>query len=559
MFISATSLFAQASREGSHEGMMVSDYYFSCYHYFFDHNLTKANQYVKSCIKEAAELKNDRYLLQGLMIDMMVNVNYYRPFDAVDELAKASELATKLKDQRYQTLTENIIGDVFTLLHDFSKANTYYQGCKQEFEKSHYPADYIYHKCLFDYIFACIKLGKYDILDSSVNLGMMKFDGDPLVLEYRVLKNILALFKRLQYVERKITDDIYKLMFEIEDLQNEYDRFRILTLLYPLVDSTEDYQLFKEYTDLLDAYSRNFEDVDIEDTIKLIKVNLLGVDEGNMEYIEFIEKKNKLIIESLDKAINKILALNNATYELDGEIRKNADLEKQNQTDELTRLMTRRYGVSMVEAALADVTKKSYAMIMLDVDDFKKINDTYGHGAGDQALIHLSKTLRDVFDEDAYIIRLAGDEFIIFLYNLPTDYKIRRSVVLYNLDSIIKHFDKTRLDFIGGHYMGISMGVVFDEGNFEELYSKADTALYGSKYGGKGTYSVFGEDEDDEDVADDDDDDDGIVETTVVKKPIKPKGIVIDTPATEDSEDDEPDEAEESDEDDDVDDEEEES
>lgn len=506
MVKTAAELFAIASREQSHEGMMVSDYYYACYHYFYDHNLLKASQYITSCIGEASALNADAYLLKAHTINAMVNINYYKPFEAIDEISKASKLAKQLNDEMYIAVTTNIIGDVFTLLHDFSKANSYYQDAKFDFERSNYPADYIYHKSLFDYIYACIKLGRYDVLDSSINLGLMKFNGDPLILEYKTLGNILSLFKRIGYIERKITDDIYKLMFEIEDIHNEYDRFRILTLIYPLVDTTEDYQLFKEYTDLLDAYASKFIDMDIEDTIKLIKVNLLGVDDGNMEYIEFMEKKNKLVIESLDKAIERILSLNDTEDNLDTEIEKNKKLTKISQTDSLTHLYNRRYGVQQIEATLADITKKEYALIMLDVDNFKVINDTYGHGAGDSTLIEFSNEMNNVFDKDAYIVRLAGDEFVILLYNLPTDIKTRRSVVAYKLETLLKNLKSKKYDYLNGKAFGVSAGAVIESGSFEELYSKADSALYESKNSEKGTYTIYGEDRDEEDEDDDEDD-----------------------------------------------------
>lgn len=506
MVKTAADLFAVASREQNHEGMMVSDFYYACYHYFYDHNLPKASQYVKSCIGEASALNALEYLLKARTIYAMVNINYYKPFDAIDEISKAAKISKKLNNEMYTAVTRNIIGDVFTLLHDFSKANSYYQEAKFDFERSNFTSDYIYHKSLFDYIYACIKLGRYDVLDSSINLGLMKFNGDPLILEYRVLGNILSLFKKIGYIERKITDDIYKLMFEIEDIHNEYDRFRILTLIYPLVDTTEDYQLFKEYTDLLDAYASKFIDVDIEDTIKLIKVNLLGVDDGNMEYIEFMEKKNKLVVESLDKAIARILELNEAEADLDDEIEKNKKLTKISQTDGLTNLYNRKFGIQQIEATLSDITKKEYALIMLDVDNFKNINDTHGHGAGDSALIELSKEMNEIFDKDSFVVRLAGDEFVIFLYNLPTDTKTRKSVVAYKLETLLNNLKSKKFEYLDGKAFGVSAGAVIESGSFEELYSKADSALYESKNSEKGTFTIYGEDRDEEDDDDDEDD-----------------------------------------------------
>lgn len=485
----ADELFKKASREENHKGMMISDYYYALYHYWVNHNLSKANQYIQSSISEASAFNAIKYQSKALTLSAIINVANSNPIDALDELLKAIKLSED--DIKLKAISRNIFGDIFAQVDDYTTANMYYYDAKNVFESSNFSIDLPYHKALMDYILNAISLKRYDVLDSSINLGLMKFNGQKIVLCYKTLKDIIALYKKLSYIERSIVDDIYHLFIEIEDIDNIYAKTRILMSLYRMVDKTEDYHLFTDYIDLLDSYSLELNDSTVNNSILEIKYKLLGFDESNANYIYNLTDINKNIKDSLRKSIKKIISLHEASIERDDEIEKNKKLTELSSIDELTKLYNRRYGIQQIEQALKDPTKASYAFIMLDIDNFKGINDTYGHQIGDDALVFVAKTLQEMFDKDSIVTRLAGDEFVVLLYNLPTQVDIRKSVVVYKLDLLIKYLEETKLEFLNNQNMSLSMGIDVVDGDFDVLYNNADEALYESKNAGKGKYSIY--------------------------------------------------------------------
>lgn len=495
MYSLCEELFRSASREADHDGMMVSDFYYANYYYFYEHNLEKANQYINSCISEASAFNADEYLMKSLCMSSLISIGGYKPYSATETVLKALRIAEASKDDVIKAIIQNVLGNIFALLNDYDEANRYFQDAKNSFEKNNFHSDYLCYKVLLDYILNSMNLEKYELLDSSINFGLMKFNQTPLAVTFKALRDIISLFKRLSYIERSIVDDIYSLFLSVEDIKRDFDKARVLITMYPLVERTEDYQLFKEYVELLEAYSYDLTEIYILDKAAEIKLNLLGAEDLQLDYIDFESKKNDLLQTALDKAIKSMIYLNEASIERDSEIEKNKTLMRISSIDELTKLYNRRQGVSLIEEALQDVTKPAYAFIMIDVDDFKSINDTYGHGTGDSALIFISKALKEMFDKDSIVVRLAGDEFVVLLYNLPTDLPIRRSVVLYKLDLLNKYLEETKLDFLDGNTMSVSMGVTLEGDSFDSLYSNADVALYESKYSGKSKYSVFGDNE----------------------------------------------------------------
>ncbi|MEZ4692679.1 MAG: GGDEF domain-containing protein [Aliarcobacter sp.] len=96
-------------------------------------------------------------------------------------------------------------------------------------------------------------------------------------------------------------------------------------------------------------------------------------------------------------------------------------LRERNLVDGLTGLYNRKYLDEFIDKKMPYEFKEgtTYAVMFLDIDYFKMINDTYGHDAGDAILQKLSKTMKDAISENEFIIRFGGEEFLIIMKN-PT-------------------------------------------------------------------------------------------------------------------------------------------
>lgn len=131
------------------------------------------------------------------------------------------------------------------------------------------------------------------------------------------------------------------------------------------------------------------------------------------------------------------------------------------------------------------------ALVFMDLDNFKQINDVLGHLIGDQVIKDTGKKLRAIFDAADLIARFGGDEFCLFVEGLS------RSQLESKLDLIVEQMQVTYED--GGKAVSISssIGVVYEAGNhrgLDDLLLCADKALYSAKEKGKNQYVFYYDD-----------------------------------------------------------------
>lgn len=158
------------------------------------------------------------------------------------------------------------------------------------------------------------------------------------------------------------------------------------------------------------------------------------------------------------------------------------------ESDSLTGIFNRTAFAERMDRRLAlSRRKKAFsALFILDLDNFKRVNDQMGHVAGDSALVAVSQALTSQLRSDDLTGRLGGDEFVACLFDLPS-----RAVIAQKADAIcacmraLAGFEQVLSSSIG-------IAVYPDDGtNFNDLYYKADTALYHAKECGKSNYAFY--------------------------------------------------------------------
>lgn len=154
-------------------------------------------------------------------------------------------------------------------------------------------------------------------------------------------------------------------------------------------------------------------------------------------------------------------------------------------TDYLTGLLSRRYAFQRINKCLEE--DKGYGFLIIDVDNFKSVNDTYGHSKGDEVLATLANILRSTFRFTDICARIGGDEFVVFLTNETSGNSLQERV-----QHIISEFQKALKDLGIDGPIGISIGGVYGKGTttLEELYEHADKLLYYVKENNKGSYKI---------------------------------------------------------------------
>ena len=164
--------------------------------------------------------------------------------------------------------------------------------------------------------------------------------------------------------------------------------------------------------------------------------------------------------------------------------------------DPLTRLPNRRLLMDRLQQALATSARhhRSGALLMLDLDNFKTVNETRGHDRGDALLLQVAHRLRSCVHEDDTVARQGGDEFVVVLEDLgdsPEEAAARAEDVGQRILGVLREPYQIDGD---AHHSSLSMGVTIYSGTREtvdELLKRADLALYQAKNAGRDTLRFY--------------------------------------------------------------------
>ena len=149
--------------------------------------------------------------------------------------------------------------------------------------------------------------------------------------------------------------------------------------------------------------------------------------------------------------------------------------------------LTGAYNRAGYDLLLSSIDLPSTYMMLLDVDNFKTINDTYGHETGDKVLIKLVRILKNNFRTDDYICRVGGDEFVIFMRHAS---EVHRNLIASKIEKINRELEASD---DGLPPASISVGIVHGKNAMDakNLFEQTDEAMYQAKKKGKHTYTFY--------------------------------------------------------------------
>lgn len=220
---------------------------------------------------------------------------------------------------------------------------------------------------------------------------------------------------------------------------------------------------------------------------------LKGSDEMECEYRIKSDDGSYLWVDvhatALRDSEGKLLKILGIISDIDQRKREIIKAQKAAVSDPLTGLLNRRECV----AQIGQYMKQNHvpaALLLIDVDNFKGINDTYGHLYGDSVLSEFADSLRTIFRREDIIARIGGDEFVVFMTNLGG------IGILEEKSGEIQHiFERFTLGECT-EKIGCSIGISLYPGHgsdFRSLFAKADAAMYEAKNSGKGSFCIYGE------------------------------------------------------------------
>ncbi len=163
--------------------------------------------------------------------------------------------------------------------------------------------------------------------------------------------------------------------------------------------------------------------------------------------------------------------------------------EERSQKDLLTNCYNKISSEQIIELKLKSAPNGEHALFMIDIDNFKGINDNLGHFFGDEVLKEIAEGLRSVFRGADIIARVGGDEFSVFIENVQDINILKKKA-----EKILNIYNKTYSGEYNSYSISGSVGVAVyptSGSTFEELYQNADKALYRAKAMGKNRYVFY--------------------------------------------------------------------
>ncbi len=224
------------------------------------------------------------------------------------------------------------------------------------------------------------------------------------------------------------------------------------------------------------------------DRVQLINRFIEGESIVDIEYLRFYDgeyrwKHTTCRMNQVDSQIHAWIFV----YDVNDFRNKNEQMKQRAEIDGMTGLLNQTTAADRMGEYLKENPDEPCALVMMDIDNFKYFNDTYGHEFGDSVISRMAEILRETFDSDCLLGRVGGDEFMVLMKNC-TEQDISECLSMIagkKLDvshrGINEHFTVS-----AGFAMFPSQGK-----SFQELYRRADMAMYSVKTNDKANYRQF--------------------------------------------------------------------
>ncbi|MCW8832982.1 MAG: GGDEF domain-containing protein [Colwellia sp.] len=315
-------------------------------------------------------------------------------------------------------------------------------------------------------------------------------------------KELLALNKKL--VNDKSSDDVLQHFIEIfdvivADLRDERDSAK--TFLTTLSDTLTTVQSAVKKTLVTCQKSQVANDkinsklqsqlLDMTSTVKkAMSLEQVRIDINSklQNIASTLEQKSSLeqqgqqsLASQLDEMASKVKKLEVQSRAFEDKL---AEQQRKSMQDALTKLSNRAAFDDYFTKAMVRFHHQPYelALVVMDIDNFKKINDTYGHTAGDKTLQVIANTIQKKVSDNAFVARYGGEEFVLIYAN------INKAALVKELNTLNKHIARLPFKFKSNKVsITLSMGVthIKNDDNIHIAFERADEAMYQAKAQGK--------------------------------------------------------------------------
>ena len=425
---------------------------------------------------------NELGIIESEQANYYTSLNYY---------IEALRIAKKHPETKFLTIIYNNIGNLFVWLEENKAALPYLKQAFAYYESEQLDRRVIAATILINIVecYSCLK--EYD---NAQNWYATPFNFE--ANEKRVIDNIMLCNqaeiaynnKNEQAIESIIKKIIYNTTFDTEYIYH----FRSFLRIFEIAIKINNKHLCDEILEqmkrmnndmIISTFRQDFNNLKVQYHQKFIQTDHLKPSDLLLK--EHVNQSNKMI-KQLKQVYTQSLLLQ---LELENVEQQKQTLEKNLELDEFTNILNKISFQNKVETIL--FSKKEYkpALLIIDIDHFKTINDTYGHDFGDTILLKVANMIKQKENHNILVGRFGGDEFILCIPHCEQQkVAIDLATQLIKEAHSIKFIDETK-------HLTYSIGIAFSNStcDFESLFKKADTALYSSKKNGRDSYFVYQE------------------------------------------------------------------
>ncbi len=301
--------------------------------------------------------------------------------------------------------------------------------------------------------------------------------------------------------ELKLLNERYKMLEEgADELPFDYDVekkvFRIPQKYFE-IGKVEDLQM--EYLGFEETLSDIFEE-DRENFARMISVASTKEMTGFIDYRMNLTVKGgekhyvwyRTYYHSIAGGTGNVMRIIGRTYDISRDQEIKERMSEELRRDPLTKLLNKTVTKEEVEKVLAQKTADTHVLAVIDIDDFKKINDTFGHTFGDTVLSDVAAKIKKHFRPTDIVGRVGGDEFLVLMRNTTLEEADAKMEGLCKL--VCKKYSGNNVE----RMVTLSVGIAVkesEEETYETLFEKADQAMYRIKRSGKNNYAFGSSDE----------------------------------------------------------------
>lgn len=293
----------------------------------------------------------------------------------------------------------------------------------------------------------------------------------------------------------KLLDEKYRMLEEVTDeFTFEYDvtldRFRV----------PQHYYINGKVSDLKKQYMSRDEvmaDIYKGDRPKYeeaLREAMQSEQTGSIDYRLNVASKQKkpqyvwyrTVYRSIMGEEGKIERIIGRNYDVSSDHRIQEELSAEMRLDPLTRILNKVAALEEVDRIIQQNPENTHVLFLIDVDDFKQINDNFGHTVGDTVILDVAQVIREQFSEDDIVARVGGDEFLAFMKNTTVEQAGERAKNLCQAATKRLIGDEAIINVT----LSIGLAVCREDGeDYETLFHMADRAMYQTKSNGKNGYS----------------------------------------------------------------------